>query len=293
MTVTPEAQQEHTPAREQQREWEARWGPRAGYAALLCAGFLVAGFAFQVSSHAAHSKNSADYLRKVHLHPSDQVITGALGAVALVLLPLALGFFYRVTKYRRPQLPRFVVYLAIVGPLVLGVAGVAYQIDLVHVAKQFVHLPAVQQTKKEADHLLNSSALKVYGLMFTFSGLAVAASLVLINLNAMRAGLVTRFLGIMGIIAGVLFVLGGPAQLLELFWLLAVGAILIDKWPGGRGPAWAALEERPWPSGMEQRMAQAAARREAATANGAQADVAEADDGPNANARRRKRKKRR
>ena len=143
--------------------------------------------------------------------------------------------------------------------------------------------------------MLDSNALKIYGLGFTFAGLAVAASLVFINLNAMRAGLVTRFLGVVGIIAGVLFVLGGPAQILELFWLLAMGAILLDRWPGGRGPAWDALEERPWLSNMETRLASAQSKRQTATANGAPPVEAEEDDddGPNPNSRKRKRKKRR
>ncbi len=267
---------------------------------MFCAALLVAGFAYQVSSHAARSKDSAEYLRKVHLHPSDNLITGSLGAAALLLLPLVLVYLYRVTKYRRPQTPAFVVVLAVIGPVLLGVAGVAYQIDLTHVAKDFVALPAAQQTKKTADHVLDGNTLKIYGLAFTFAGLAVAASLVFINLNAMRAGLVTRFLGVVGIIAGVLFVLGGPAQILELFWLLAIGAILLDRWPGGRGPAWAALEERPWLSNMETRLASAQSKRETAkgapaSTNGTPPVEAEADDdGPNPSAsRKRKRKKRR
>ena len=302
MTVTPEAPQDQAPSHDAQRAWEDRWGTRAGVTAVFCAALLVAGFAYQVSSHAARSKDSAEYLRKVHLHPSDNLITGALGAAALLLLPLVLVYLYKVTKYRRPQTPAFVVVLAVVGPVLLGVAGVAYQIDLTHVAKQFVALPAAQQTKKTADHMLDGNALKIYGLAFTFAGLAVAASLVFINLNAMRAGLVTRFLGVVGIIAGVLFVLGGPAQILELFWLLAMGVILLDRWPGGRGPAWAALEERPWLSNMETRLASAQSKRETAkgapaTSNGNGTSPVEAeadDDGPDPSAsRKRKRKKRR
>jgi Domain of unknown function (DUF4386) len=297
VTVTPEASQEQTPSHDAQRAWETRMGPRAGAAAVLSAALLVAGFAYQVSSHAAKSKNSAEYLQKVHLHPSDNLITGCLGAAALFLLPVVLVYLYRVIKYRRPQIPAFVVILSVIGPVLLGAAGVAYQIDLVHVAKEFVALPAAQQTKKTADNMLDGTALKIYGLGFTFAGLSVAASLVFLNLNAMRAGLVTRFLGVVGIIAGVLFVLGGPAQILELFWLLAMGAILLNRWPGGRGPAWAALEERPWPSSMETRLAAAQSKRGmgAATANGTPPPVEahEDDDGPNPNSRKRKRKKRR
>jgi hypothetical protein len=274
-------------------------GPRAGIAAIGCAALLVAGFAYQVSSHAARSKDSAEYLKKVHLHPADNLITGCLGAAALLLLPLVLLFLYRATRYRRAQVPAFVRVLAILGPVLLGAAGVLYQVELTHVAKDFVGLPLAQQTKKQADHVLDGNSLKIYGLVFTFAGLSVAASLVFINLNAMRAGLVTRFLGIAGVIAGALFVIGGPAQILELFWLLAMAVILLDRWPGGRGPAWAAMEEVPWMSNMENRLAKAQSKREATVSrgNGTQpqpalpaGDDGEAD-GPTRS--RKKRKKRR
>ena len=105
MTVTPEAPQDQAPSHDAQRAWEDRWGTRAGVTAVFSAALLVAGFAYQVSSHAARSKDSAEYLRKVHLHPSDNLITGSLGAAALLLLPLVLVYLYRVTKYRRPQTP--------------------------------------------------------------------------------------------------------------------------------------------------------------------------------------------
>jgi hypothetical protein len=75
---------------------------------------------------------------------------------------------------------------------------------------------------------------------------------ILVSLNAMRAGLLSRFMGILGIILGALYVLPlGPTPLLQIFWLGAVGMLFLDRWPGGRGPAWDAMAQVPWPTATE------------------------------------------
>ena len=85
--------------------------------------------------------------------------------------------------------------------------------------------------------------------------LAIAIAFVLININAMRVGLLSRFMGIIGAIIGGLYVLpilSGPL-IVELFWLIAIAVLFLGHWPGGRGPAWEKVEAIPWPSGAEVR----------------------------------------
>jgi hypothetical protein len=58
------------------------------------------------------------------------------------------------------------------------------------------------------------------------------------------------------VIAGVLMVLRLMPlvpEIVEAFWLGAVGALLLGNWPGGRGPAWETGEADPWPSAAERR----------------------------------------
>src|SRR5436190_17605633 len=66
----------------------------------------------------------------------------------------------------------------------------------------------------------------------------------------MRAGLLSRFMGVLGLILGALFVLPLIASpIIQLFWLLALGALFMGLWPGaGRGPAWESGEAEPWPT---------------------------------------------
>ena len=91
-------------------------------------------------------------------------------------------------------------------------------------------------------------------------GLALAGQLslgfafVLISLNAMRVGLLTRFMGVLGIIVGVLFVIPlGTLQVVQPFWLLALTALFLGRWPNGVPPAWKTGEAEPWPSQQELR----------------------------------------
>jgi hypothetical protein len=87
----------------------------------------------------------------------------------------------------------------------------------------------------------------------------VAAGVLLVSLNAMRAGLLTRFLGILGVVAGVVSVFPQlmPVPLVQAFWLLALGLMLIGRTTVP--PAWRTGKAEPWPSAK-----QSAERRRAA-----------------------------
>jgi hypothetical protein len=116
----------------------------------------------------------------------------------------------------------------------------------------------------------------------------------------MRAGVLSRFFGIITVIIGALYVLplgGGPA-IIQVFWLAALGLLFLDRWPGGRGPAWAGGEAIPWPTAQQR--AQARAPEQQWSGDEAPAYEDEADDEESAekraqraaNKRRRKRKQR-
>ena len=295
MTLTPEAAEEQTSPHDAQREFEDRWGPRTGIAALVSGVLIIGGFIYSIAvAHSTNSKNHATQLLQVDKYPSDTVVPAILGAAGLILLPAVLAFLYKAVRYRKPDMTPIALYLAVVGPILLAIASVLYQGDLVSTAHDFAKLPEAQQTVKKADHLLKTGAYPIYGIVVPLTALSMAVAFVLINLNAMRVGLITRFLGIIGMIAGVLSVLfGGGTQILTLFWLGAIGLILINRWPGGRGPAWETLDAQPWPSRMEERLSAAQAKREPAPGGPAANGAAEEPSEPSPRAQRRKRKKRR
>jgi len=69
----------------------------------------------------------------------------------------------------------------------------------------------------------------------------------------MRAGLLTRLLGYVGIVVGVGTVVGIFPQaaslvaIIEVFWLACLGLIFLRLWPGGEFPAWRTGNAEPWP----------------------------------------------
>ena len=80
----------------------------------------------------------------------------------------------------------------------------------------------------------------------------------------MRVGLLTRFMGVLGIIVGVLFIvpIGSPLPIVQAFWLVALGALFLGRWPSGMPPAWVTGEAQPWPSQQELREARMEAQAE-------------------------------
>jgi hypothetical protein len=138
----------------------------------------------------------------------------------------------------------------IVGPLLMAAAGVISDLDRVDIADQFTD--SGRRTEPRAEDLLDDRT--VVGTALGAGGtISLAFSVIMIGLNGMRAGVLSRFLGIIGIVVGVLYVLplfGGPL-IVQVFWLGALGAVFLGYWPGGRGPAWESGEADPWPTRAE------------------------------------------
>jgi hypothetical protein len=116
-----------------------------------------------------------------------------------------------------------------------------------HYATEFVN--GANHTNQHAKDLVGGGSAAVFSILTPIGALTFALGMIMSNVNAIRAGLLSTFVGIIGVIAGILFVLPlGPPQLLLFFWLAAVGITLLDRWPGGRGPAWASGEAIKWPA---------------------------------------------
>ena len=79
----------------------------------------------------------------------------------------------------------------------------------------------------------------------------------MLPLRARRVGLLSPFMGILGVVVGALIVFRsqfpGLATVVQAFWLGALGALLLGRWPGGRGPAWASGRAEPWPTAAQRR----------------------------------------
>jgi hypothetical protein len=182
--------------------------------------------------------------------------------VGLVLVGLTLRFLYGAVRHRRPETPQLALTAAVAGPLILLVAQTAFAIVLGHKAGQFA--AHGDQTYQEAKDVVGEGVVLALQYAILIGRFLLGVAFVIICLNAIRVGLLTRFLGTVGIIVGVLAVLPllGPVPIVQTFWLGALALLIAGRWPGGMPPAWHTGRAEPWPSQQELREARTRAADE-------------------------------
>jgi hypothetical protein len=251
---------------QKQLEWEARQRPRAGIAASVAVVTMMAGLigTVQLGGDVPNPSGLETLQRAVRPGPVDQLPSlqipalqylvdhsllwlglGLLGMIGAISAGWAMGFLAVATRARRPELRRWVVYLPIVGGVLAGLAFFLREVaQLVHANSVLDGPRTVADATKIGGLLIFASALGFFGQ------LATAGGYVLVSLHAMRAGLLTRLLGTLGIGAGVFTILPilpfGP--LLQLLFQATLALLLFRVWMGGIPPAWESGRAEPWPS---------------------------------------------
>jgi hypothetical protein len=238
-------------ATREQLDWESRWGKPAAIAAILGALLSIGAVIVRLSALRDNSDTDRDLLLAFDDHSGSFAASLALQVVAFFLIAGALYYLTTAAIARRPELPRAMVGFLILAPLLLALGGILDQLSLRDAADTYTSSGA--QNVARAEQLLDDRT--IYGAIVGSIGtLCLAVSFVFVSVNAMRVGLVSRFMGIMGIVVGALLVLplvpGGQA-ILQLFWLVWLGVLFLDRYPGGRGPAWATGEAIEWPSARQ------------------------------------------
>jgi hypothetical protein len=250
-----------------QLAWKARQRPRAGIAAAVGAVGLVVflllqqaigngspSASFLTSLQRAVKPGQLDDLPSLQLpvfqylndHAGQIIASGVVGLIGYVGLGWAVGFLAVAARARRRELPRWSVIVTIVGGVLLGLGIMALQLAKVTKASDFLDGP-----RTVADASSTGGLFGFAQIMQIFGSLALAIALVLVSLNAMRAGLLTRLFGILGIITGATLVIF-PLPIVQVFWLAGLGLLCLGWWPGGMPPAWQSGQAEPWPSNRRQ-----------------------------------------
>jgi hypothetical protein len=261
---------------EAQLGWEARWAGPAALAAFAAALTLIAGTGLLLSipDDRARVESRPDFLLSVNDSPGSLIAAVGLQAAAALCLIGAFLYLFRATVHRGPEIPRWFVYLVVLGPAMYAVAQVLGATVQVDVAEQFAdqsysfpdadpnedpnlrECPAIRGDLGDAcaEELLRDNSNGAAVALGLAGSVATAFLFVMLPLRARRVGLVSPFMSILGVIAGVLFVLPllpGVPVVLQAFWLGALGLLYLGRWPGGRGPAWESGTAEPWPSAAE------------------------------------------
>jgi hypothetical protein len=195
-------------------------------------------------------------------HAAEFVLVAVLLALTAAGMGLTLAYLYRSTKARRPELPRAAIVATIAGAVLVAVGELVLPISVVVQAHALAG--SAHPTAAAARDALLPPAGVIGGLMRQLGVFGLGAGFIMITFNAMRVGLLTRFMGVLGIIVGGLTIvpLGASLPIVQAFWLAAVGALFLGHWPPGLPPAWVTGEPQPWPTQQEIREQRMALREE-------------------------------
>src|SRR5690349_3941513 len=290
--------------------WERKYMRIAGGSGAVAGVLLLISFFLKASALKSSSSDADKVLRIAHKNASTLQVVAVLEAISIVLTVIALYYLWRSARHRA-DVAKFIPFLLIGGGLAVGILNFMSELAVISAASDFVKHPiphpdlsaitdphkyraAVEDLapKKHAENVVRDHFSTGKQLALYLMNLVWGAGLALTSLVAMRTGLLSRFIGILGMIVGVLYavpLLGGGGGLLQFVWYVAVGLVISGVWPGGRGPAWDSGRPVRWPSAAEKRLAMEGGGGHPATANGVPSDDA---DEPSPRAQRRKRKKR-
>jgi hypothetical protein len=227
-------------------------------------------------------------------HKAFPLLTGSLmTALSITALTLVLLFFLDATRFRRPGTWPAARPLLLVGGFGLAIFSFLHQIISAIETHNFAK--GHDFTIHAVNNALTTGALNVStGYIDLLVGLAFVVAIIVTMVNVIRVGLLPRWVGIVGMLVGVLIFLpigGETLDVITAFWLAALGLLNAGRWPNGDLPAWTSGEARPWPS---QAQARAARRGEAIGQPAlAGAEISPAPNMPGGNGSSRKRRRKR
>jgi hypothetical protein len=196
-------------------------------------------------------------------HPALPIAGAALYGLGSLAIYFVMAYLFRAARARKPAMQQIALVMAAIGAVGFGLGRAVAEIGRYLGARDFVH--AADKTNSAATDALSPTATLVGQLVWETASLSLGFAIAVISLNAMRVGLLSRFMGVLGVIVGVAVppILPIDQQgIIRVFWLAALGMLLIGRWPSGMPKAWATGEAEPWPTQQQLREQRAAARAE-------------------------------
>jgi MFS family permease len=206
---------------------------------------------------------------EVGQHPIVPILGAILYGLGSMTIFFAMAYLFRATRARRPGMPQIALILAAVGSVGFGIGRAVAEVARYLGAHTFVD--AADKTNSAATDALSPTATLVGQLIWETSALALGFGIAIISLNAMRVGLLTRFMGVLGVIVGVAVAPILPIDqqgIIRVFWLAALGMLFLGRLPSGTPKAWTTGQAEPWPSQQQLREQRAAKRGDGDAAEG-------------------------
>jgi hypothetical protein len=243
--------------REDQLQWEARWGIPAAIAAFVAGAMLLVSGLLFVPENREGIESNPDFLLSVNEQTGPYVTSAVLAAIGALIVIGVFLYLFRASLARGAAVPRWFVYLIVGAPILYAISTVWATLEVIDIADEFAAgTPIRGDAGTDRARDLSDSAALLLGIS-TAGTVGLAFLFVMLPLRARRVGLLSPFMGILGVVVGALIVFRsqfpGLATVVQAFWLGALGALLLGRWPGGRGPAWASGKAEPWPTAAQRR----------------------------------------
>lgn len=181
-------------------------------------------------------------------HQAFGLIAGSvMSSVAIAFLVVILLFLLGATTYRRPQTNRSAKPLIMIGGALIALLSVVNEIVLAIRRHDFA--TGHDFSNHAVNAITHNTGYDILAIVTPLAGIALVAGMIMTVIGAVRVGLIPRWMAMVGGVSAVLLLLPAPTlDLIPAFWLVSMGILLMERWPKGDPPAWAAGEARPWPS---------------------------------------------
>jgi hypothetical protein len=161
----------------------------------------------------------------------------------LLLIPILLHIALAV-RARMPAVPKYLLYVALAGPVLVALTLPPYMFAQVAVANDFA--AGTVKTVAHAKDLSTGTGIQITQLAYQFADLVLAISWVGVAIYGMRAGLLTKLFGYTAVAIAITNVFGPRlAALISVFWVGGVAIMLLGR-SAMQPPAWVLGRPVPW-----------------------------------------------
>ncbi len=241
--------------RDEQLQWEARWGRPVAFATLAAALLLLAATLTFIPKNREGIEATPDLLLSIDEQSGGYIAAAVISAVGTLCLVATFLYLFNAVAARGGGIPHWFLYIVIGAPIAYAISRVVYAVQAIDIADEFASGRPIRGDAG-GDRASELSDISVVVLALQTAGtVGVAFLFVMLPLRARRVGLLTPFMGMLGVIVGALIVFpfASISAVVQAFWLGALGALFLGRWPGGRGPAWESGEAEPWPTSAQRR----------------------------------------
>jgi hypothetical protein len=284
-------------SRDQILERERHWAKLAGYAAIAIVPLYIGSIVLDPQGGSVPLTGlDTERFVAIDAHTGGLLLSALARSLAFALMAIPLLYLFRAAQARNPRVSSPMIGFVFIGPALLAAQGLISWAAQTSVASDFVaQLGPGGDIYSQLDDLIEGSTVFDVAANLLFPAiLGLIVAMVYVPLQAMRVGLLTRFLATLGMALGAstLFIVPSLSLLALTIWFGWLGFLILGRTPKGRPPAWEAGEAVPWPKPGEEPAAQSTP----ATVEGDATEVFEQPTDRSARrerAKKRKRKRRR